>query len=150
MCTLILLCGIVVVSWYAWLALRTRVSMSAIGSVIVMSGTSSSGWFPRGGPVPLRGRVRSPRALLDTGQLAAMGHVPEADPAQAELAVDGLGPPAPLAPGVGADAELRLASLLDLECCLCHASFLSWSGRGSRGDAAAPGPGRRSSPWSRT
>src|SRR3954447_26634567 len=28
--------GIVTLSWYAWLALRRRVSMSAIGSVIVM------------------------------------------------------------------------------------------------------------------
>ena len=34
--TLILLCGMVAVSWYAWLAFRTRVSMSAIGSVMVM------------------------------------------------------------------------------------------------------------------
>src|SRR5918998_5483485 len=115
--------------------------MSAIGSVIVISGTSSSGWFPRCGPAPFRGRVRSPRALLDAGQLAPVRHVPEADPAQAELAVDGLGPPAPLAPGVCAYAELRLASLLDLERCLCHAWFLSWSGTGSRGVAAAPGPG---------
>ena len=36
MCVLILLCGMVTRSWYAELALRTRVSMSAIGSVIVM------------------------------------------------------------------------------------------------------------------
>src|SRR5690242_16039299 len=28
--------GMVTLSWYAWLALRRRVSMSAIGSVIVM------------------------------------------------------------------------------------------------------------------
>jgi hypothetical protein len=28
--------GMVVESWYAWLAFRIRVSMSAIGSVIVM------------------------------------------------------------------------------------------------------------------
>ena len=34
---LILLYGIVTESWYAWLALRRRVSMSAIGSVIVMA-----------------------------------------------------------------------------------------------------------------
>src|SRR6478736_134039 len=31
-----LLYGMVTASWYAWLALRRRVSMSAIGSVIVM------------------------------------------------------------------------------------------------------------------
>jgi hypothetical protein len=34
---LILLYGIVVDSWYAWLAFRRRVNMSAIGSVIVMA-----------------------------------------------------------------------------------------------------------------
>jgi hypothetical protein len=34
--TLILLCGIIAVSWYAWLAFRIRVNMSAIGSVMVM------------------------------------------------------------------------------------------------------------------
>src|SRR5215217_428883 len=44
--TLILLCGMVAVSWYAWLAFRTRVNMSAIGSVIVIAATSSSMWFP--------------------------------------------------------------------------------------------------------
>jgi hypothetical protein len=31
-----LLCGIVAVSWYAWLAFRTRVNRSAIGSVMVI------------------------------------------------------------------------------------------------------------------
>src|SRR4029450_5431905 len=35
--TLILLCGMIAVSWYAWLAFRIRVNMSAIGSVMVMS-----------------------------------------------------------------------------------------------------------------
>ena len=35
-CALILLCGIDTVSWYAEFALRRRVSMSAIGSVMVM------------------------------------------------------------------------------------------------------------------
>ena len=37
MCVLILLCGMATVSWYAELALRRRVSMSAIGSVMVMA-----------------------------------------------------------------------------------------------------------------
>lgn len=37
MCALILEYGIVTVSWYAEFALRRRVSMSAIGSVIVMA-----------------------------------------------------------------------------------------------------------------
>ena len=36
MCVLILLCGMLTRSWYAELAFRTRVSMSAIGSVMVM------------------------------------------------------------------------------------------------------------------
>jgi hypothetical protein len=34
--------GIATESWYAWLALRRRVSMSAIGSVIVMAGSALS------------------------------------------------------------------------------------------------------------
>ena len=38
MCALILEYGIATVSWYAEFALRRRVSMSAIGSVIVMAG----------------------------------------------------------------------------------------------------------------
>src|SRR3954470_17645201 len=47
--TLILLCGITAVSWKAWLAFRTRVSMSAIGSVMVIAfGTSFSRGFPFG------------------------------------------------------------------------------------------------------
>src|SRR3712207_3585657 len=37
----------VVESWYAWLAFRIRVSMSAIGSVIVMSGVASLAAVPR-------------------------------------------------------------------------------------------------------
>src|SRR5918998_245149 len=108
--------------------------MSAIGSVIVMSCCTSL----------------SPGGLRDAGQLALVGHLPQADPAQAELAIDRLGPAALLAPGVGAYAELRLAGLLDPEPCRRHLLFLSWSGTGSRGDAAAPGPGRRWWPWSRT
>ena len=45
--TLILLCGMMAESWYAWLAFRSRVSMSAIGSVMVMSWcTSFSVRFP--------------------------------------------------------------------------------------------------------
>src|SRR3954469_1068832 len=44
--TLMVLLGIVAVSWNAWLAFRTRVSMSAIGSVMVMDGASFSCGFP--------------------------------------------------------------------------------------------------------
>jgi hypothetical protein len=39
--------GMDAVSWYAPEALRIRVSMSAIGSVMVMSVASSSPGFPR-------------------------------------------------------------------------------------------------------
>jgi hypothetical protein len=38
--------GMVVESWYAWLAFRIRVNMSAIGSVIVMSGVASLAAVP--------------------------------------------------------------------------------------------------------
>src|SRR5215470_13647145 len=34
--------GMVTLSWYAWLALRRRVSMSAIGSVMVMCSSNPS------------------------------------------------------------------------------------------------------------
>ena len=53
MWVLILLCGMVTRSWYAWLAFRTRVSMSAIGSVIVMAvrGLPRRG-FPGGTSAP--------------------------------------------------------------------------------------------------
>ena len=45
--TLILLCGMVAVSWYAWFAFRTRVNMSAIGSVmVIVFATSLSSGFP--------------------------------------------------------------------------------------------------------
>src|SRR3954452_24306567 len=39
--------GMTAASWYAWLAFRSRVSMSAIGSVIVMSGVASLAAVPR-------------------------------------------------------------------------------------------------------
>src|ERR1700744_1329479 len=46
MCDLIFEYGMLTVSWYAELAFRRRVSMSAIGSVIVMANRPSSPWFP--------------------------------------------------------------------------------------------------------
>src|SRR5687767_12046586 len=39
--------GMTAVSWYAWLAFRRRVSMSAIGSVIVMACVASLAAVPR-------------------------------------------------------------------------------------------------------
>src|SRR3712207_5981607 len=102
--------------------------MSAIGSVIVIVDQfflaavsrrdlrrSSGEWYVGRGPGLL-----SPRALGHPGQLAAVRHVPQADPAEAELAEHGAGTPAPLAAGVAADAVLGLAGRLDLECCLGH------------------------------
>src|SRR4051794_7762720 len=103
-------------SWYAWLALRRRVSMSAIGSVIVIAVVLSLLRF-RGsrGDATFSGCGGwwSPAGLGDAGQLAAVCHLAQADAAQAELAVDGLGPAAALAAGVAADSELRLAGGLD-------------------------------------
>src|SRR5437763_15998157 len=60
------------------LALRMRVSMSAIWSVIMVVGASPAG-------------------LLDAGNQPIAGQVAEADPADAKFTVDGAGPPADLA-----------------------------------------------------
>src|SRR4051795_13221615 len=114
--------------------------MSAIGSVIVMAVRPSPtvvSLLPDGerdlqrsrcsrGSAGNRscGRARSPAALGDTGQLAPVRHLAQADAAEAELAVDGAGPAAALAAGVAADLELRLAGRLDLEGCLGHRSLL--------------------------
>src|SRR5579875_711765 len=94
--------GMVTVSFWAVLALRIRVSMSAMGSVIVMC------------------RPPSPARLGHAGDLSGMDHLPQADPAQAELAVDGLRPSAATAPRVRPDLELRRALLLLDECLLRH------------------------------
>src|SRR3712207_2906274 len=46
MCVLSFEDGMTAESWYAWLAFRRRVSMSAMGSVIVMSGGASLAAVP--------------------------------------------------------------------------------------------------------
>src|SRR6476620_2607940 len=96
MWVLILLCGMRTLSWYAELALRTRVSMSAIGSVIVMKSLQ---------PFSLRSKRRNVngcpswfelcswvvgllRALGDAGQLAGVRHHADADAAEPERAED--------------------------------------------------------------
>src|SRR5688500_14661368 len=71
------------------LALRMRVSISAMGSVII-------------------GAALSPARLLDPGDEAVAGHVAEADPADAELAVDVSPPAAQLAAQPNADHVPRL------------------------------------------
>src|SRR3954447_21476646 len=150
--------GMVAESWYAWFAFRRRVSMSAIGSVIVMSGGASlaavphalgprrlGAWASRRSVMPLldcgsaagsrselarcggSGVLLLPGRLADAGQFAGVRHLPQADPAQAELAEDRVRATAPLATGVSADGELRLAvrlldqSLLGHVCCLLPA-----------------------------
>src|SRR5215207_2079658 len=130
----------ITLSWYAWLALRRRVSMSAIGSVMVIGMSNPSRRGSRRaygedsvniGPPACRycGRwlqwtepCSLPRGLGHAGKLAAVGHFPDAYAAQAELAVDGLRPPAPLATGVRAHRELRLRGGLDDQRLLRHVS----------------------------
>src|SRR6266849_4060111 len=107
---LILEYGMPTVSWYAEFAFRRRVSMSAIGSVIVMANRPSSPRFPAGFHRHRYLRcARSswlPTGLGDAGQLTTVRHRAEADSAQAEAAVDGTRPPAANAPRVAADLEL--------------------------------------------
>src|SRR3954454_9796778 len=95
--------GMVTLSWYAWLALRRRVSMSAIGSVIVMGIRQPfSPGFP-GLPGLRRSGISSlglPGSFRDAGELTAVGHVPDTHPAQTELAVDRVRTSAFLAAGV--------------------------------------------------
>src|SRR2546423_8557305 len=90
--------------WYAWLALRMRVSMSAIGSVMVM--------------------VDLPARLHEAGDLARVGQLAQAVAAQPEALVDGARPPAALAAGVAAHAELLLAVGLGDEGFLGHGHAL--------------------------
>src|SRR5665213_3412849 len=122
--------GIFTVSKWAVLAFRMRVSMSAIGSVIVI----------------LR-RLLSPTGLRHAGDLTGMNHHSQTDPAQAELAVHRLGPATPAAPGVSAHLELGGALLLFNQCLLRHGVTGSPVGTGSRTRPAVPGPRRRYVRW---
>src|SRR5690606_40186250 len=92
-------------SCIAVFALRIRVSMSAIGSFIVIVA-----------------RPPSPARLRETGDLAVVGELPQAHAAESELAVHRPRPPAPAAPGVGPDLELGLALLLLLQSLGRHGS----------------------------
>src|SRR3712207_9211094 len=87
----ILECGITTVSCFAMCALRRRVRKSAIGSLTAIS-------------LPTRFR--------NAGDLALVGQLPQADPAQAELPVVAVRPATPLAPVVLPDLELLLLLLL--------------------------------------
>src|SRR4051794_19493976 len=111
-----------------------RVSMSAIGSVMVMGGCPFSPWFPEACgefDVGNGGRCKDPElpgALGHAGEFAAVSHLSQTDAAQSERAENRSGTAAPLATGVPADGELRLAVRLGDECLLGHA--LSSPGRG--------------------
>src|SRR5438552_17127180 len=87
--------GIRTVSCMATFPLRIRVSMSAMGSVIV-----------------IEARSPSPARLGDARHLAAVHHLPKTDPAQPELAVDRTRPTATPTARVGPHAELGLPLLL--------------------------------------
>src|SRR5580658_9191441 len=95
--------GIFTLSCMAVLALRMRVSMSAMGSVIVM------GAF-----------LPSPAGLGDAGDLPGVDHDAQADPAQAEFLEHGFGSPASPATGVAPDLELGGALLLFDQCLFRH------------------------------
>src|SRR5579872_3258937 len=95
--------GMRTVSFMAVLALRMRVSMSAMGSVMVI-----------GASLP------SPARLGHSGDLPGVDQHPEADPTQSELAEHGTGPAATPAAGVAPHLELGRALLLLDECLLGH------------------------------
>src|SRR3954451_16672670 len=118
MCVLILLYGMLTRSWYALLAFRMRVSMSAIGSVIVMGFRPFSPWFPEAfgdsfvqkkwglpGVLRLPRTLRLPGTLRDARQLAAVRHLAQADAAESERPEDRPGTTAALAAGVAPDVE---------------------------------------------
>src|ERR1700721_3326034 len=122
---LILEYGMPTVSWYAEFAFRSRVSISAIGSVIVMANRPSSPRFPPGfkpapGPSVCSFFFWLPAGLGDAGQLTAVRHGPETDPAQAEPLVDGPGTPAAGAAGVAANLELGRPVCFDDQGLLRH------------------------------
>src|SRR4051794_22944438 len=112
--------GIDTVSWWAEFALRSRVSRSAMGSVMVMGLQPSLA----GVSVPPAGAGGTdlptscswlPAALGHAGELATVGHLPHADPAQAELAVHRVGAATALAARVPTHRELRLRGGLVLQ-----------------------------------
>src|SRR5690242_8812309 len=94
--------GIATSSWNAMLAFRMRVSMSAMGSVMVM----------RAPP--------SPRALRHAGDLPCVRHLSQADAAETEVAVHRARSTTAAAARVRTNLELRLAQRLVDQCLLCH------------------------------
>src|SRR5580692_4242534 len=103
------------VSWAAWIALRTRVRKSAMGSVIDMSRWSLGGsWLLPGG-------------LRHPGDLAVVGELAQTDAAHPELLVNRARSSATVAASIGARLELWGPRLLDAHRCLGHQSVLSFS-----------------------
>src|SRR5437762_9145148 len=104
--------GMFTYSCFAVTALRIRVSMSAIGSVMFKACVSS---FSRAHPLQvLSGRtaIRDPALparLLHSGQLSAKRHLPVADPAQREITDVRPRPSAQLAAVLRPHTVLRLA-----------------------------------------
>src|SRR5436190_21906744 len=118
--------GISTVSCSAWLALRMRVSMSPMGSVII---------------------VASPARLRHARNHALVRKLAQADPAYAELAEVGARAPAAAAAVVGPRRVLRAPGLLDSESFLRHSSFRPIPPRtASRATGAARALRRRPSP----
>src|SRR6478609_10159761 len=113
--------GISTVSCSAWLALRIRVSMSPMGSVVI---------------------VASPARFRHSRDDALVRQLAQADAAHAELAEVGPRATAPVTPVVPTGLELRLSRLLDSECFLRHISPPS-SRTASRARAGARGLPRR-------
>src|SRR3954467_3916282 len=89
--------GMSTVSWAAWIALRIRVRKSAMGSVLALTGSRCCRGLPR--------------RLGHSRNEAVVGHLAQADPAQAELAIHGAGPAATAATAVLPGLELRGARL---------------------------------------
>src|SRR3954452_12542837 len=119
--------GISTFSCSARLALRMRVSMSAIGSVIM---------------------CLSPAALGHAGDDALVGEIPEADPAHPELAVVRPRAATPVAAVVGLRRVLRGAVRLDYLRFSRHLCSRPNSRMACRAAATARVPGRRRGPSS--
>src|SRR6195952_5541649 len=152
MCVLSFDDGMAAESWYADVAWRNRVSMSAIGSVIVMQIVPLSPRFlvrwvsgtwrgaSRRSVAPLRGAgwvERLPARLAHARQLAGVRHLPQTDAAEPELAEDRVRSTAPLTAGVAADCELGLAVRLVDKSLLGHLLVFLPGSAGRRHDGLA-------------
>ena len=121
--------GISVRSCIALLALRIRVSMSAIGSVSILRS--------------------SPRALRHAGDDALVGEIAQADPADPELAIHGTRAPTACATAVLAHLEALRPGRLSDHGLLRHATgHLSQPRTEARARAGVRAPRHPSGQWS--